>query len=149
VIQQYNLDINTQLWLARLQSPSVQLKRDGDGPEYHYHTPRDLHTRPDFTPLIAAIHEQIPGYEFIDCWGNLMTYGNYRTLHDHRRSETGVSLCFCLYLTEGSALVFPREDIAITPRPGLLVTFPPDRLHRVEPSGLIERWSVAGNLRTA
>lgn len=149
-IQQFNLDINSELWLSRLTSPRVSLKRDGAGPEYHYHSARDLHTREEFHELTQAILGCLPeGYELIDLWANLMTRGNYRTLHDHMRIETGVTLCGCLYLTKGSALEFPQEDppVSVTPRPGLLVVFAPSALHRVAPSDATERWSIGFNAR--
>ena len=149
-IRTSDLDINCELWLSRLTSPNVPLKRDGVGQEYHYHTTRDLHTRQEFRDLTNAILACLPeGCELIDLWANLLTRGNYRTLHDHVRPETSVTLSGVLYLTDGSALTFPRTSplISVAPRPGLLVVFPPSALHRVEPSYAVERWSLGFNAR--
>lgn len=82
-------------------------------------------------------------------WFNEMHPGHSTTLHSHEEQDELLSAVYYLQCPESSGrLVLHDEkaEVMVTPRPGLLVLFPPDLPHRVEKnSSQGTRLSVAFN----
>ena len=82
-------------------------------------------------------------------WFNEMQPGHRTTLHSHEEDDELLSAVYYLKCSENSGrLILHDEDarIMVTPRPGLLVLFPPDLPHEVEENtGQETRLSIAFN----
>ena len=68
-------------------------------------------------------------------WFNEMLPGQRTTLHSHEEDDERLSAVYYLLSPAGSGRLILHDDeaqIAVTPRPGLLVLFPPDLPHEVE-----------------
>ncbi|MCG6966116.1 MAG: 2OG-Fe(II) oxygenase family protein [Chromatiaceae bacterium] len=82
-------------------------------------------------------------------WFNEMRSGQRTTLHDHAEADELLSGVYYLSCAPGSGRLVLHDDdaqILITPRPGLLVLFPPDLPHEVEQNSSTEtRLSIAFN----
>jgi len=86
-------------------------------------------------------------------WFNEMHPGQRTTLHSHEEDDELLSGVYYLACpAHGGRLILHDDEaqIAVTPRPGLLVLFPPDLPHEVEVNnGLETRLSVAFNFGPA
>lgn len=68
-------------------------------------------------------------------WFNEMHPGHSTTLHSHEEEDELLSAVYYLACPEGSGHLVLHDDeaeVLVTPRPGLLVLFPPDLPHKVE-----------------
>jgi len=87
------------------------------------------------------------------CWFNEMHPGHRTTLHSHEEDDELLSAVYYLACPTGSGRLLLRDDeavISVTPRPGLLVLFPPDLPHEVEQNASNRtRLSVAFNFGPA
>jgi hypothetical protein len=86
-------------------------------------------------------------------WFNEMQPGQRTTLHSHEEDDELLSAVYYLECPQGSGRLLLQDDeavIAVTPRPGLLVLFPPDLPHEVEQNASHRtRLSVAFNFGPA
>jgi hypothetical protein len=86
-------------------------------------------------------------------WFNEMHPGHRTTLHSHEEDDELLSAVYYLACPTGSGRLLLRDDeavISVTPRPGLLVLFPPDLPHEVEQNASKRtRLSVAFNFGPA
>ena len=86
-------------------------------------------------------------------WFNEMHPGQRTTLHAHEEDDDQLSAVHYLECPPDSGRLLLHDDqalIAVTPRPGLLVLFPPDLPHEVEPNASTRtRLSVAFNFGPA
>jgi len=86
-------------------------------------------------------------------WFNEMHPGHRTTLHSHEEDDELLSAVYYLACPTGSGRLLLRDDeavISVTPRPGLLVLFPPDLPHEVEQNASNRtRLSVAFNFGPA
>lgn len=68
-------------------------------------------------------------------WFNEMYPGHSTTLHSHEEEDELLSAVYYLECPDNSGRLVLHDDdaeVLVTPRPGLLVLFPPDLPHRVE-----------------
>lgn len=86
-------------------------------------------------------------------WFNEMQPGHRTSLHSHEELDELLSAVYYLTCPDDSGRLLLQDEyaeIAITPRPGLLVLFPPALPHEVEPHrGSGTRLSVAFNFGPA
>jgi hypothetical protein len=86
-------------------------------------------------------------------WFNEMQPGQRTTLHSHEEDDELLSAVYYLECPARSGRLLLKDHdavIAVTPRPGLLVLFPPDLPHEVEQNaGDRTRLSVAFNFGPA
>jgi hypothetical protein len=82
-------------------------------------------------------------------WFNEMHPGHHTTLHSHEEDDELLSAVCYLQCPENSGRLILHDDdaqIVVTPRPGLVVLFPPDLPHEVEENASREtRLSLAFN----
>lgn len=82
-------------------------------------------------------------------WFNEMHPGHSTTLHSHEEEDELLSAVCYLQCPDDSGRLILHDDeaeVVVTPRPGLVVLFPPDLPHRVEENtGRGTRLSVAFN----
>jgi len=109
---------------------------------------------PELSPLseiiVAAaeqmLHQRPLRHGF---WFNEMAPGHSTTLHSHEEQDELLSAVYYLACAENSGRLILHDDealITVTPRPGLLVLFPPDLPHEVENNASQEtRLSIAFN----
>ena len=80
----------------------------------------------------------------LSAWGNIAIEGGSTGEHDH--ANPGNVWSGAYYVTHGSAIVFPRIELAIAPEPGLLLVWPAQERHYVRQQGKGDpRVSVAVN----
>lgn len=86
-------------------------------------------------------------------WFNAMPPGHRTTLHSHEENDERLSAVYYVRCPPGSGRLILHEgptEITITPRPGLLVMFPPNLPHEVEENAsAATRLSVAFNFGPA
>ena len=86
-------------------------------------------------------------------WFNEMQPGDRTTLHSHEEDDELLSAVYYISSPPGSGRLVLHDDEAqvyVTPRPGLLVLFPPDLPHAVEQNASEQtRLSVAFNFGPA
>jgi hypothetical protein len=86
-------------------------------------------------------------------WFNEMHPGQRTTLHSHEEDDELLSAVYYVTCPAGSGRLLLQDDeavISVTPRPGLLVLFPPDLPHEVEQNASDRiRLSVAFNFGPA
>jgi uncharacterized RmlC-like cupin family protein len=82
-------------------------------------------------------------------WFNEMQPGHNTSLHTHEEDDELLSAVYYVTATADSGRLLLHDDeaqIAVTPRPGLLVLFPPDLPHEVEVNASDQaRLSIAFN----
>jgi uncharacterized RmlC-like cupin family protein len=82
-------------------------------------------------------------------WFNEMPPGSRTTLHSHEEIDELLSAVYYVQCAQDSGRLVlhdPEAQVSITPRPGLLVLFPPDLPHEVEENASpTMRLSVAFN----
>ncbi len=82
-------------------------------------------------------------------WFNEMQPGQRTSLHSHEELDERLSAVYYITCADDSGRLVLHDDVAqilVTPRPGLLVLFPPDLAHEVEENTSNQmRLSVAFN----
>lgn len=113
---------------------------------------------PELTPLrdvVVTAAERILQREPLryGYWFNEMAPGHRTSLHAHEEDDELLSAVYYLVCPEDSGRLILHDDdalITVTPRPGLLVLFPPDLPHEVENNtGRGTRLSIAFNFGPA
>jgi len=113
---------------------------------------------PELVPLIdfvEAAAKQVLGRSPLrhGFWFNEMHPGHSTTLHSHEEEDELLSAVYYLECPDNSGRLVLHDDeaeLVVTPRPGLLVLFPPDLPHRVEKNASPgTRLSVAFNFGPA
>ena len=122
----------------------------------------NIYVSADRLPELAPVREfalsaaaQMLGRESLHhgFWFNEMQPGQRTTLHTHEEHDELLSAVYYLSCTANSGRLILHDDdalISVTPRPGLLVLFPPDLPHEVEENASDQvRLSIAFNFGPA
>lgn len=95
---------------------------------------------PEITPVSAFARDvaaRILGRDDLRCgfWFNAMHPGHRTTRHSHEENDEQLSAVYYVACSADSGRLILHDETAqlvVTPRPGLLVVFPPDLPHEVE-----------------
>lgn len=148
--REFHEALSRAILLREAESQGIQVSNIGG-----WHSAPDLHTWED--PAVPDLFERIQadasavgaGGLRLQAWANVMRAGAYLNAHRH-----GEAVWSGIYYVDdagsrGGEIKFARRQEAciIVPRTGLMLIFPGDLLHSVEPyAGAGTRISVAFNL---
>lgn len=135
------LRLRTALVAERQRDPVGIIRSNSGG----WHSQSDLQHRGDFQPLVVFL-EDVTGLSVVELWGNINPPGAANRSHKHHGCDVS-AVVYANFPEDSGALVFDN-GLKLFPTPGLVLFFPPNEAHAVEPNASSKpRISFSANLK--